>query len=80
MGVKLIMKETPSELIKKYPQFKSDLELIFKTPSFMNKQRKWFVLKDIMDQTKLDYFRIKEIFEQLRRDGFSNILKKKEKI
>ena len=72
-GVKLIKKETPSELIKKYPQFKSDLELIFKTPSFMNKQRKWFVLKDIMDQTKLDYFRIKEIFEQLRRDGFQYI-------
>ena len=45
----------------------------------MNKQRKWFVLEDIMDQTKLDYFRIKEIFEQLRRDGFFQYIEEERK-
>gem|GEM_PF-1262608 len=67
--VKLRLNGTPEQIIQKVPKYKTELEIIFSTDCFKSERRTWFVLEQLMDETRLDYFRIKEIFETLRRQN-----------
>ncbi len=68
-----------SEIIKENPQYREELEKIGNCEFFKNSRRKYINLQLIMNETNLNYFRIKEIFNYLRKKGSLKFSKPKYK-
>jgi len=66
-------------IIEENIEYKEDLKKIFSCDFFKNKRRSWLVLEEIMDKTGLNYFRILEILNHIRKKGclkFSETMRK----
>lgn len=77
--VKPLFSKSYSEIVEEHPKYKDDLEKIFSCEFFKNKRRAWLVFEEVMNQTGLNYFRILEIFNELRKEEclkFSEIMRK----
>ena len=77
--VKPLFGESYSKIIEKNPKYESDLKKIFSCDFFKNNRRTWLVLEELVDQTGLNYFRILEIINELRKENylkFSEIMRK----
>ena len=66
--VKPLFSKSYSKLVEENPKYREDLEKIFSCDFFKNKRRMWLVLEEIMDKTGLNYFRILEILNHLRKN------------
>lgn len=76
---KPVFNKTYSKIIEDYPKYKSELEKIFSCDLFNDKKRTWLFIEEIMDKTGLNYFRILEILNHLKKEGclqFSEISRK----
>jgi len=77
--VKPLFSKSYSKIVEENPKYKKDLEKIFSCDFFKNKRRTWLVLEEIMDKTGLNYFRILEILNHLRKNDclkFSETMRK----
>lgn len=77
--VKPLFSKSYSKIVEENPKYKEDLEKIFSCDFFRNKKRTWLVLEEVMDKTGLNYFRILEILNHLRKNDylkFSEIMRK----
>ena len=77
--VKPLFGESHSKIIEKNPKYEKDLKKIFSCDFFKNSRRTWLVLEELVDQTGLNYFRILEILNELRKEKclkFSEIMRK----
>jgi len=77
--VKPLFNKSHSKIIEKNPKYEMDLKKIFSCDFFKNSRRTWLVLEELVDQTGLNYFRILEILNHLRKNGylkFSEIMRK----
>tara|TARA_Y100000310_G_scaffold155236_1_gene154716 strand:+ start:957 stop:3401 length:2445 start_codon:yes stop_codon:yes gene_type:complete len=77
--VKPLFSKSYSEILEENPKYKKDLEKIFSCDFFKNKRRTWLVMEEVMDKTGLNYFRILEILNHLRKNKclkFSEIMRK----
>jgi ATP-dependent DNA helicase RecQ len=68
-----------SEIIKQGKEYAVDLERVFSCDYFKNSRKTWLVIEEIMHETKLNYFRIKEILAFLEDKGYINVVKKTNK-
>ena len=66
--VKPIFSKDYSKIVDENKKYADDLKKIFSCDFFQNKRRSWLVFEEIMDKTKLNYFRILEIFNYLREN------------
>ncbi len=77
--VKPLFNKDYSEIIEENPEYKKDLENIFSCDFFKNSRKTWLVLEELMNNTGLNYFRILEILNHLRKNNylkFSEIMRK----
>jgi len=68
--VKPLFSKSYSRIIEENPKYKKDLEKIFSCDFFKNNRRMWLVLEEVMDKTGLNYFRILEILNHLKKDNY----------
>ena len=73
------LSKNPSEIIKNSGEYSKDLGKIFACDYFRNSRKLWLVFEEIMQETKLNYFRIKEIFTFLEQNSFIKIIKETNK-
>lgn len=57
------------QIIRQTPEYTTKLSKIFSCSFFKNKRKSWLDFETIIEETKLNYFEIKEIFEYLRANG-----------
>ncbi|MEK6984107.1 MAG: ATP-dependent DNA helicase RecQ [Nanoarchaeota archaeon] len=77
--VKPLFNKNYFKIIEENTEYKKDLEKIFYCDFFKNSRRTWLVLEELVDKTGLNYFRILEILNHLRKNGylkFSEIMRK----
>jgi len=77
--VKPLFSKSYSKILEENPKYKKDLEKMFSCDFFKNKRRTWLVLEEVMDKTGLNYFRILEILNHLRKNEclkFSEAMRK----
>ena len=77
--VKPLFSKSYFKIVEENPKYKEDLEKVFSCDFFENKRRTWLVLEEVMDKTGLNYFRILEILNYLRKDDslkFSETMRK----
>ena len=68
--VKPLFSKSYSKIVEENPKYKKDLEKIFSCDFFKNKRRIWLILEEVMDGTGLNYFRILEILNHLKKDNY----------
>src|SRR3989344_5817980 len=77
--VKPLFNKNYFKILEENTEYKKDLEKIFSCDFFKTSRRAWLVLEELVDKTGLNYFRILEILNHLRKNGylkFSEIMRK----
>ena len=64
---KPLFNKTYSKIIEDNLEYNNDLEKIFSCAFFKSKKKKWLFLEEVMDTTGLNYFRILEILNHLKK-------------
>lgn len=77
--IKPIFSKDYAQIIEENPKYIIELNKIFSCNFFKNNRKIWLDLDEIMDQTGLNYFKIKEIFEYLRINEYLNYSDEKRK-
>jgi len=76
--IKFELKTNSSTIILENPKYASDLQKIF-TCSFFKSRKIWLDFEEIMNETKLNYFKILEIINLLKTQGFIHLGESKTK-
>lgn len=68
--VKPNFNKSSAEIIKANLKYTSELNKIFSCDFFENSRKSWLYFDEVMAQTGLNYFKLKEVLEHLRINGY----------